>query len=82
MKAAARWVATNCLIVASQVVAAATMWAGGTLLLAAGPTAAGQWWMWMLVGMAGIGSAIAFLFWVVGFARAPKKKGVRHVAGR
>lgn len=82
MRAAAHWIAMNGLLLAGHLVAAAVMWAGGSLLLAMGPEAASHWWAWMLVGLAGVGSAIAFLFWVVGFARAPKKRGVRHVAGR
>ena len=82
MRVLAAWLAVNGLLLAGHVVGAGTMWALGTLLLAAGPAVSNNWVAWMIVGLAGIAAAIAFLFWVVGFAHGPKKRGVRHVAGR
>lgn len=70
MRKACAWVAVNALLVGTQIVGAATSWAGGTLLLMT--PAAGEWWAWMLVGVAAVAAAIAFLFWVTAGARTRK----------
>ena len=69
MRALLAWIAVNALLMAAHVVGAATSWAYGTLLLEFAPWAAGEWLAWFAVGAVALGAAIAFLFWVVGFAQ-------------
>ena len=69
MRALAAWVAVNALLVSAQVMGAATSWAYGTLMIEFAPEVIGEWWAWFAVGAVAVGAAIAFLFWVVGFAQ-------------
>ena len=75
MKSIAAWVAVNALLVSAHLVAAATSWALGTLLITFAPGLTREWWAWFMVGSVALAAAIAFLFWVVGFA----KREHRHV---
>ena len=75
MRAIAAWVAVNALLFSAHVFGAATSWAYGTLLLEFAPSLQDAWWTWFAVGLVAITGAVAFLFWVVGFAQ---QRGVRH----
>ena len=75
MRTVLAWIAVNALLFSAHIVGGAVSWAYGTLLLALAPELAGEWLAWFVVGGLALGAAIAFLFWVVGFAKREHSHG-------
>lgn len=63
MKSIAAFLAINVFAVAISVVAAGVMWLVGKALLATIPNAQDMTWPWVVAGLAGVATSVAFAAW-------------------
>ena len=64
MKMIIAWLSINVLLIIANLIAAVTAAAYGTLLLGFAPLIAQEWASWWIIGIASVGSGIAFLMLV------------------